>query len=93
MLSFPGDVLSGFRIEKPFQMPGELPLIPDAELKPTFGTGLTSITPAHNIAGLRFSYSYNLSREGCIDASNGTLTQPLALQGINPDDKNFMERI
>ena len=72
MLSFLGDTLEGTSIEKPFKLPGELPLIPDEILKSSFGTGLHSITPAHDIAALRFSYAHNLSREGIICPIKGT---------------------
>jgi valyl-tRNA synthetase len=79
MLSFLGDTLEGTTIEKPFKQPGELPLIADVQLKSSFGTGLHSITPAHDIAALRFSYAHNLSRDGIICPVKGTLLQPIFL--------------
>ncbi len=33
----------------------ELPLI-EVEVKPSFGTGLHSVTPAHNVEDLKLSY-------------------------------------
>jgi isoleucyl-tRNA synthetase len=79
ILSFMGDTLEGISIEKPFKLPGEISLIPDLQLKSTFGTGLHSITPAHDINALRFSYAHNLSREGIICPLKGNLTQPISL--------------
>jgi len=72
-------MLTGLKLEKPFKMPGELTLVADTSMKPTFGTGIQSIAPAHNIHSLRFSYRYNVPREGCIEPTGGTFTQPLAL--------------
>lgn len=91
LLSFPGDSLEGFAVQKPFRQPGSIPLLQDGELKPTFGTGLRSVTPAHSIDALRFSYMHNLSRDGCIDPHTGKLNQPVALSDLKPSDEGFID--
>lgn len=78
ILVFSGADLIDLKLERPFSAgsTGSLPLIVDRELKPTFGTGIHSISPAHNIEDLKKSYAFNLSRNGCIDPETGFLTQP-----------------
>ena len=93
MLSFMGDTLEGTLVEKPFRLPGELPLISDQQLKSSFGTGLHTVTPAHDINALRFSYAHNLSRDGIVCPLKGTLMHPLALQDLRPNDETLIEAI
>lgn len=86
LLSFSGDNLEGFTLQKPFLIPGELKLIKQPDLLSTFGTGIHTVTPAHNINSLRLSYAHNLSREGCVCPSKGTLINPLSLSDLKVND-------
>ena len=79
---FSGDILSQMRFEKPFGEPGYLPVIVNREQKPTYGTGIHTVTPAHNINDLQMSYMYDLPRIGCVDSKNGKLTKPEILKGL-----------
>ena len=75
LMVFGGDVLSGMTFERPFfPSSGELPVSNNGLLTSTFGTGLHTVTPAHNVESLRLSYAYKLSRDGCVDSKTGTLT-------------------
>ena len=61
-------------------------------MKPTHGTGLHSISPAHSIEDLKLSYMYDLSRDGIVCSKTGTITEgifenlkisdPLILEGL-----------
>ena len=74
---FSGADLAEMELERPFgQEGGSLEVVVKRDMKPTFGTGIHTITPAHNIDDLRISYECNLSRQGCLDSETGTLTQP-----------------
>ena len=91
---FSGEVLQSMKLERPFTPnDGELRVITNTQLTPTFGTGIHTVTPAHNIESLRLSYAFRLSREGCVDSKNGTLTQPAALEGTNIHEKNIVNKL
>ena len=91
---FGGDVLSQMKFERPFSpSSGELRVINDSQLTPTFGTGIHTVTPAHNVESLRLSYAYDLSREGCVNPQTGNLTQPMVLEGASIYDKNLLPRL
>ena len=47
------------------------------EIKPTFGTGIHTVTPAHDIDDLRISYAHNLERKGAVEAETGFLMNTL----------------
>ena len=82
------------KFERPFSPnDGEIKVINNAQLKPTFGTGIHSVTPAHNIESLRLSYAFRLSREGCVDSKNATLTQPAVLEGESIRDNDIINKI
>lgn len=54
-------------------------------LKPTHGTGLHSVTPAHCIEDLKLSYMFNLKRDGILCSKTGAInTGPLS--GIQNQD-------
>ena len=74
-------------LERPFGEPGTLPVIVNRELKPTFGTGIHSVSPAHCMDDLKMSYAYELSRRGCIDPETGFLTNPKVLSGSDIADE------
>ena len=76
-------------LERPFAegSDGSLPVVIDNEIKQNFGTGIHSVSPAHNIEDLKTSYRCKLSRSGCIDPTTGCLTTPLALAGTNISDE------
>ena len=69
------------RTEKPFDQIGYLPVVVNRNLRPTFGTGIESVTPAHNLKDLKLSYEYDLPRIGCVNSLDGTLTKPMSLEG------------
>ena len=50
-------------------------------LKPTFGTGIHTITPAHDVDDLRISYAHNLDRHGAVSAESGFLVDLELTQG------------
>ena len=85
--------MEGMTILKPFSVPGELKLIKSDDLKPTFGTGLHTVTPAHNILSLRQSYAHNLPRDGCVDPTTGTLTQPPQLINYDVSSPKLAEHL
>ena len=79
---FQGSELSGLELEMPFLTSsddGSLPVVIDRNLRSSFGTGIHTVSPAHNIEDLKLSYAHNLSRNGCIDHATGYLTQPAVL--------------
>ena len=75
-------------LEKPFGGKGSLKVVNDRELKPTFGTGIHSVTPAHNIEDLRMAQPYDLNIEGCIDPETGFLSSPGVLAGTDIADED-----
>lgn len=58
-------------------------MINDIEIKPTFGTGIHSVSPAHNIEDLRVAEHFKLSVRGCVDPDTGFLTSPDVLAGTD----------
>ena len=58
-------------------------MIVNRELKWTYGTGIHTVSPAHNVEDLRLSYAYQLPRSGCIDSETGFLTRPQELAGTD----------
>jgi hypothetical protein len=71
-----GEQMVGMAVTNP--LTGDMmPLIPVEELKPTFGTGLHSVSPAHTVEDLRLSYAFELPRDGVVNSVTGNL------QGIN----------
>ena len=81
---FQGSELSGIELEMPFLSNGSsLPVVIDRNLRSSFGTGIHTVSPAHNIEDLKLSYAHNLSRNGCIDYATGFLTQPPVLEGTD----------
>ena len=71
-------------------MNGSIPIVVDRNLKQSFGTGISSVAPAHNLEALKMSYVYGLDRKGCVDPQTGCLTQPATLEGtsiyMEPDE-------
>jgi valyl-tRNA synthetase len=61
-------------------------------LKPNFGTGIHSITPAHSIEDLKLSYAFNLPRDGIICSKTGTFTEAF-LHGLKPSDANVLATV
>ena len=82
---FSGAELDQMELERPFAegASGSLPVVVDREMKQNFGTGIHSVSPAHNIEDLKTSYKCNLPRSGCIDPATGFLNTPLALAGTD----------
>ena len=78
-----GAELADMEVERPFGGSGTLPVLINRDLKPTFGTGISSVSPAHTVEGLKMAHEYNLSRDGCVDSETGFLTQPKALEGLD----------
>lgn len=84
VMVFSGSELEGCTLERPFgESAGSLPVVINRELKPTFGTGIHSVSPAHSIEGLKMGHVYDLSKEGCVDAETGFLTLPKMLSGLD----------
>ena len=54
-----------------------MPLVGLESLKPTHGTGLHTVTPAHSIEDLKLSYMCDLSREGIVCSKTGKITEGL----------------
>ena len=88
LMVFSGAELADVQLERPFGEPGHLPTVINRELKWTFGTGIQTVTPAHNIDDMRLSYHYNLSRQGCIDPETGFLQSPASLEGTDLVDED-----
>lgn len=65
MLVMSGDQMQGITVINPVTG-SELPLVAVDTLKPTHGSGLHSISPAHSIEDLRLSYMYDLGRDGVL---------------------------
>jgi isoleucyl-tRNA synthetase len=89
LLVFSGEVFDEIKLEKPFEQAGELVMVPKEDLAPTFGTGLSTVAPAHNIDSLRLSYTHNLSREGVVCHKTGALNSPHMMQDIKLNDPNL----
>lgn len=83
LMVFSGAELIDMQIERPFGENGHLPLVVNRDLKWTHGTGIHTISPAHNVEDLRLSYAFKLSRSGCIDSATGFLTKPRVLEGTD----------
>ena len=84
LMVFSGSELANIELERPFaEGAGALPVIIDRNLRSSFGTGIHTVSPAHNIEDLKLSYAHNLSRNGCIDHATGYLTQPAVLEGTD----------
>ena len=74
---FGGEVLQQSRLERPFSpMEGDLKLVNNPLLSSNFGTGIHTVSPAHDIESLRLGYAHNLSRLGCVDSLTGKFTYP-----------------
>jgi valyl-tRNA synthetase len=56
-----GESFVGMTAEHPITG-DEIPFVLSESLKPSFGTGFHSVTPAHGIEDLSLSYIFNLSR-------------------------------
>lgn len=92
LLMFQGDTLDKMRVEHPLLSvngPQEVPVVQNEALKPTFGTGIHTVSPAHSIDALRLSYQFGLSREGCVDPATGKLTQPFSLTDFQTNDPSL----
>jgi len=87
LMVFSGSELSDMILERPFRERGTLPVIVNRELKPTFGTGIHSVSPAHCMDDLKMSYAYDLSRRGCVDPETGFLSNPKVLSGTDIADE------
>ena len=72
LLALSGDSLNGMTARNPLNNK-EMPLVPVLDLKPTHGSGLHTITPAHSIQDLKLSYMHSLSREGVLSSSSGLI--------------------
>jgi len=84
LLAFGGETLAGMKIENPLKSPDRSPqleVVVYNNLKPTFGTGLSTVTPAHDIDDLRISYAHNLDRLGAVDAETGFLSNTILTEG------------
>ena len=92
---FQGTEFENCVLEKPFaEGSGSLPVLVDRELKPTFGTGINSVSPAHKVEDLKLSYAHNLSRNGCVDHVTGFLKSPAVLEGSDIyEDKETTSKI
>jgi isoleucyl-tRNA synthetase len=80
LLAFGGDSLAGMKLKNPLQSSDRSPnldVVVYNQIKPTFGTGINTITPAHDIDDLRISYAHDLDRKGAVDAESGFLTNSL----------------
>ena len=78
LMVFSGAELVDMTLERPFDGSKRgLPLIIDREnVKATSGTGIHTVSPAHNVEDLRLSYAHGLSRSGCVEPETGFLTKP-----------------
>lgn len=91
MLVMSGDQMQGITVINP--VTGlELPLVAVDTLKPTHGSGLHSISPAHSIEDLRLSYMYNLARDGVLCSQTGYIVTKdvQELRGLSPDDEKIL---
>ena len=68
-------------------------MVVNRNLKPTFGTGIHTVTPAHNLNDLKISYEYNLPRVGCVDATDGKITKPSMLIGEDIGGTELLPRM
>ncbi len=73
LLVISGHSLSGMTARNPMNN-ADLPLIAVTDLKPTFGSGLHTVTPAHSIQDLKLSYMHSLPREGILSSKTGLLS-------------------
>jgi valyl-tRNA synthetase len=67
------------QVHNPLVANTSLPVIVFNEIKSTFGTGINTVTPAHDIEDLRISYAHKLSREGVICPETGNLQFDLGM--------------
>ena len=67
----------------------EMPLVPDVTLKPNFGSGLHTVSPAHNIHDLKLSYMHSLAREGVLSSKTGLITRGV-FEGTKPGDPKIL---
>ena len=78
---FPGDNLQDMKLVHPLTNK-QLPIFLNATIKPTIGTGINTVSPAHNIDDLKFSFAVGISRDGCVDARTGKFTSPPSLSHL-----------
>jgi isoleucyl-tRNA synthetase len=84
LLVVSGEQMSGMTAANPLNG-NPMRLIEVRTLKPTHGTGLHSVTPAHCIEDLKLSYMFNLKRDGILCSKTGAInTGPLS--GIQNQD-------
>ena len=62
-------------------------------LTSTFGTGIHTVSPAHEIESLRLGYTHQLSKEGCVDSKTGKFTFPPALNEVSIHDNGVTDQI
>ena len=87
-----GEALADTVVENPLDRTSALPVLACEDMKLTHGTGISTVSPAHNINDLRLSYVHNLPRDGIVDAKNGKFTHPLLL-GYLPGDPAVLNLI
>ena len=94
LMLFGGDVLSQSKLERPFSPEdGDLRLLNNPTLTSSFGTGIHTVSPAHEIESLRLAYMHKLSRSGCVDSTTGKLTYPPELQDVSIHDSSVTNEI
>lgn len=67
----------------------EMPLVTNVDLKPNYGSGLHTISPAHNIQDLKLSYMHSLPRDGVLSSRTGLITKG-EFEGSKPGDPKIL---
>lgn len=91
LLVLNGQSLNGMTVRNPLNGT-EMPLVPDATLKPNFGSGLHTVSPAHNIQDLKLSYMHSLPRDGVLSSRTGFITRG-AFEGVKPGDPKILSSL
>jgi isoleucyl-tRNA synthetase len=66
LLTFPGDTLDELTLEHPLNE-SEVPVLINNEVGSDYGTGVNSVTPAHDLESLKIAFHYDLPKRGYVN--------------------------